>query len=152
MTDKNECIICLDEINNNNNNNILEPSYIIFPVKNNKCTCKFFVHYDCLMKYDYNCPICNIKIKSITFDDINGNNKYQEVYKLLIEKQNKEIINSENLDNYNNLNNNTQLSILDENPNSNRCYNFSKVCCITVSTLLIILFFIGFLCYMIFKR
>ena len=132
---ENECIICLDEIENSNK------SYILFPIQNNICKCKFIIHYSCFEKCNFCCPICKKEIKNLNFENIIGDNKFEEVYLILTNNIKKEIV---SLDSINIIDNENYTEIIDNiNTNRNNVINESEITCkkiFVVSTLIVFIF------------
>ena len=63
------CIICLEECSNNS-------LYLELPVSTSECTCKNNVHFECLKKNNFKCPICSTQINNyIKFDEVKNYNK-----------------------------------------------------------------------------
>lgn len=52
----NNCIICLD--------GFIDKNYLEMPNDNSLCSCKYYIHSDCLEKCNDKCPICLTKMKS----------------------------------------------------------------------------------------
>lgn len=127
MDENNECIICLENIDE-------KKSYLNFPISNG-CNCKYLIHYECFYKCNFNCPICSKKLNQLNYNDIIGENKNKEIYSLLSEIGKKEIVKISDI--------NYQISeeLITDNLENN---NYQR-CCLRSKKIFIVSLFILFI-------